>query len=215
MRRSWLMILDAVAAGWNWIGANHEPQTVLVAALGAGAAIVYALLTRRLWRETQSLAAETRALATESAAQTRLTRDIFQAEQRPYVGVRVDFLAYLDQHDLRTSGRCRVYLRNHGKTPAIVATLLVEATYMERPLGELDLGAPALYLFPGEEQPVHLSLALGGNPGERRHGDHPLIVKARIDYTGTPGAPTMVHNTAAIFHVTRTDGTFVAHQVTT
>jgi hypothetical protein len=105
----------------------------------AGAAVWYAIITRGLLRAT--------------AENTAVTRAIFEAAQRPYVGVEELRLNSKDA----TSGSLFAKLKNHGSVPAHKANVKLRVDLDGTIISDKSI-EQGIALFPGDNIHVHVPL---------------------------------------------------------
>jgi hypothetical protein len=165
------------------------------ALIAAAAAVWYTIITRRLLRTT--------------ADNTAVTRAIFEAAQRPYVGVEELRLNSKEA----TSGSLFAKLKNHGSVPAhkVNAKLRVELDGTVISDKSIEQG---IALFPGDHIHVHVPLqhellaAFTTTFSDSLDVDR-MNVKIVVEYSGPGGRR---YEVTTQHHMTKKDRAFLLDQ---
>jgi len=120
--------MNSVSAAWCWINDHAAGLTFLTTVVATFVAGVYAWLTRKLWRETKEMVV--------------LTRQVFEADHRPWLSIVIEWGTPPYQ-------MLAFRLKNHGRAPAIVndwsiSVIPPEAGSPQNP------GSRMSAVFPGE-----------------------------------------------------------------
>src|SRR5437867_3269223 len=90
--------MTSVSGAWEWINAQAPGLTFLATFAAAVVAGIYAWLTRKLWKATQTAAemAREQAVVAKQQAETTsemvtLTRQVFEADHRPWLSIVVEW----------------------------------------------------------------------------------------------------------------------------
>src|SRR5262249_40464694 len=121
-------------------------------------------------------------LWTEAKRQAETTRQMFEAQHRPYLSFRVE-MQNAHPHNLRAAGGVRYFIGNRGSVPAVVTGFVCSLRHQDAVIAEQNEpdGQLSRCVFQDREEMGKPMIFTGG---ASRLGNAPLVVASKIWYRG-------------------------------
>jgi hypothetical protein len=169
----------------SWLQANNGAVIAIATVAGVLVAILYAIFTGGLWKETRR--------------QAKITQRMFEASHRPYVSINP--LWTTGDVDPRTARRgisIEFTLENHGGVPAVVSRWQVVVQHRNVTVAENDAGDFSLCIFPGGSEKVRPVKIAAEEAREIWNSPDPVSVDATVRYRGSYDRP---YSTRVVAHL--------------